>query len=198
MLTSTKSLLALAALIVGLFAPLVGAEAAMATRGPTSQPVGHFDFCKSYPAECGLNTEVASVRITDRTWAVIMEVNSSVNIGITAKTDQEVYGVPEHWAYPTTEGDCEDFALLKQYMLEREGFPRSALLLTVVRQSNGEGHAVLTVRTDRGDMILDNLDQRVLDWTLTPYQYLKRQSERDSSKWVSIDDGREMLVGSVR
>jgi len=196
--TSSKSFLAVAGLIFGLIAPLAGAEAAMTTRGPTSQPVGHFEFCQTYPDECGPNANVSVVKMTDRTWAAILEVNSAVNIGITAKTDQEIYGVPERWAYPTTEGDCEDFALLKQYMLEREGFPRSALLLTVVRQSNGEGHAVLTVRTDRGDMVLDNLDNRVLDWTQTPYQYLKRQSERDSSKWTSIDDGREMLVGSVR
>ncbi|WP_427023330.1 transglutaminase-like cysteine peptidase [Aureimonas ureilytica] len=198
MFTLFHRFLAAPCAVAALLASLSAAEAAMVTRGPTSQPVGHFDFCKSYPAECSRNDEVRTVKMTDRVWSTIVEINAVVNNGITARTDQEIYGVPEKWAYPTTEGDCEDFALLKQYMLEREGFPRSALLLTVVRQRNGEGHAVLTVRTDRGDMVLDNLDQRVLDWTLTPYQYLKRQSEQDSSKWVSIDDGREMLVGSVR
>lgn len=198
MFTSFRRLLALPLVVAAMFASLPSAEAAMVTRGATSQPVGHFDFCKTYPAECGRNADVRPIRLTDRAWATIVEINAAVNNGITARTDQEIYGVPEHWAYPTTEGDCEDFALLKQYMLEREGFPRSALLMTVVRQRNGEGHAVLTLRTDRGDMVLDNLDQRVLDWTLTPYQYLKRQAEQDSSKWVSIDDGRDMLVGSVR
>ena len=28
--------------------------------------------------------------------------------------------------------------------------------MAVVKQANGEGHAVLMVRTDRGDLVLDN------------------------------------------
>ncbi len=194
----SPSLIAFGLGLAALFASGASAQAGMTTRGPTSQPIGHYEFCATYKEQCGRNADRGIVRMSDKTWATIVEINATVNDGIVARTDQEIYGVPERWAYPTTEGDCEDFALLKQYMLEREGFPRSALLLTVVRQPNGEGHAVLTVRTDRGDVVLDNLDQRVLDWTVTPYQYLKRQSEQDSSKWVSIDDGRDMLVGSVR
>ncbi|WP_244491878.1 transglutaminase-like cysteine peptidase [Aureimonas sp. AU12] len=188
-------------LVAGVFfaaLPMVDAEAGMLLGTPTSQPVGHYDFCKLHKSECGPNRGVAQIQMTDRNWATIIEINSAVNVGITPRTDDEIFGVPELWTYPTTEGDCEDFALLKQFMLEREGFPRSALLLTVVRQPNGDGHAVLTIRTSRGDIILDNLDQRALDWTLTPYRYLKRQSEADSSRWVSIDDDRDMLVGSVR
>ncbi len=144
------------------------------------------------------NQNIGVIPISDRTWQSIVEVNNTVNENIIPRTDMEIYGVQERWAYPSIEGDCEDFVLLKQYMLEKEGFPRSALLITVVRQPNGEGHAVLTVRTDRGDIVLDNLDKRALDWTLTPYQYLKRQSEQNSAKWVAIEDGRDMLVGSVR
>ena len=109
-----------------------------------------------------------------------------------------MFGVPELWSYPTTEGDCEDYALLKQYMLQRAGVPRSALLITVLRQRNGAGHAVLTVRTDQGDFVLDNLDERILAWNETDYLYLKRQSERDAGKWVAIADDRDILVGSIR
>ena len=69
----------------------------------------------------------------------------------------------------------------------------------MVQQPNGEGHAVLTVRTDAGDYILDNLDERVLRWTDTPYRFLKRQAEANSGKWAGIADDRDMmLVGSVR
>ncbi|WP_294645627.1 transglutaminase-like cysteine peptidase [uncultured Aureimonas sp.] len=174
------------------------ADAAMTLRGPTSQPIGHFEFCKSYPETCGPNAEIGIIQITDRSWQSIIEVNNTVNEGIIPRTDMEMHGVAELWSYPSIEGDCEDFVLLKQYMLERDGFPRSALLITVVRQPNGEGHAVLTIRTNRGDIILDNLDKRALDWTLTPYKFLKRQSEQNSAKWVAIEDGRDMLVGSVR
>ena len=67
----------------------------------------------------------------------------------------------------------------------------------MVRQPNGDGHAVLTVRTSHGDFILDNLEPRVLAWTDTEYTYLKRQSERNSGAWVAIDDDRNVAVGSV-
>ena len=87
--------------------------------------------------------------------------------------------------------------LLKRRDLIRKGWPTGALLITVVRQRNGDGHAVLTVLTDRGDLVLDNLNPRVLVWNATNYEYVKRQSEYDSGQWVGIDDGSGFAVGSV-
>ena len=78
------------------------------------------------------------------------------------------------------------------------GIPANTLLMTVVRQPNGEGHAVLTVRTDRGDFILDNLDQRVLAWNDTDYTFLKRQSTANTGTWVSIKAGSDLLVSGIR
>ena len=75
--------------------------------------------------------------------------------------------------------------------------PLGGLLITVVRQENGDGHAVLTVLTDRGDLVLDNLSPDVLVWNDTPYRFLKRQSTRDTGQWVAIDDGRAATVGSL-
>ena len=72
-----------------------------------------------------------------------------------------------------------------------------ALLITVVRQKNGDGHAVLTVTTSRGDLVLDNLDPHISLWSGTGYRYLKRQSEYDSGEWVEIEDGRANEVGSL-
>ena len=192
--------IAAASLLAAAFAvtPAAANNAAMLTTGNTSQPIGHYEFCKSYPDTCRRNDGVGVVRLTQASWSKIVEVNSAVNSSIIARTDLEMHGAPELWSYPTYQGDCEDFALLKQYMLAREGIPASALLITVVRQTNGEGHAVLTVRTDRGDFILDNLDDRVLAWSDTDYQFLKRQSERHAGQWLGIADDRNILVGSVR
>ncbi len=64
--------------------------------------------------------------------------------------------------------------------------PISDLLITVVRQMNGEGHAVLTVRTDRGDYVLDNLELRVKPWNETSYDYLKA-SGREQYRRVGLD-----------
>jgi predicted transglutaminase-like cysteine proteinase len=74
-----------------------------------------------------------------------------------------------------------------------------SLLITVVRQRNGDGHAVLTVLTDRGDLVLDNLEPHILVWSETGYQYLKRQSEFDAGAWVAIQDGHQSSpeVGSL-
>ena len=59
-------------------------------------------------------------------------------------------------------GDCEDYVLLKRKMLIDAGWPREALLITVVRDRKGEGHAVLTVKTDKGELVLDNQNENVV------------------------------------
>jgi predicted transglutaminase-like cysteine proteinase len=65
-------------------------------------------------------------------------------------------------------------------------WPASALLITVVKDEFGEGHAVLTVRTDRGDLILDNKRSEIMPWHETGYFFIKRQSARDPLQWVSL------------
>jgi predicted transglutaminase-like cysteine proteinase len=175
-----------------------GGQDFMVTGGRASQPIGHYDFCRRYAQECSVrSTSAARVQLTPELWSELVRVNASVNLAITPATDQEVYGVPEFWAYPTTRGDCEDLVLLKRRDLIEMGWPVGALLITVVRQRNGEGHAVLTVTTDSGDFILDSLQPMVMRWRDTDYQYVKRQSQFDSGQWVAIDDARTEMVGSV-
>ena len=62
--------------------------------------------------------------------------------------------------------------------------------MTVAKEGDGEGHAVLMVRTDRGDFILDNQDSTVRDWKDSPYHFLKRQSQANAGQWVGIADKR--------
>ena len=90
------------------------------------------------------------------------------------------------------------FALQKRKELAAIGFALSDLLITVVRKPDGEGHAVLTVRTADGDFILDNLDDTVRAWYETPYTFLKRQAEFNTGRWVTIENGRDLLVGALR
>jgi predicted transglutaminase-like cysteine proteinase len=143
------------------------------------------------------STEVR-VSLTPQLWNQLISANASVNLSVSPATDQEIYGRPEVWAYPGKRGDCEDYVLLKRRDLIQKGWPTGALLITVVRKRDGEGHAVLTVVTDRGDLILDNLEPRVLVWDDTDYLYVKRQSELNSGQWTAIDDARgTSLVGSV-
>ena len=99
---------------------------------------------------------------------------------------QTLYGQPEYWAYPKDAGDCEDYVLLKKRYLENLGFPADALLITVVRDEKNEGHAVLTVTAETGDIVLDNRRNEVVDWKDSDYSFLKRQSARDPRVWISL------------
>jgi predicted transglutaminase-like cysteine proteinase len=114
-------------------------------------------------------------------------INRRVNREITPATDMEIYGVAEYWTIPTSRGDCEDYALLKRKRLMARGWPASALLMTVVRDEKGEGHAVLTARTVQGDFILDNKIDEVKSWNRTSYEYIMRQSYLNTQIWMSLD-----------
>lgn len=172
----------------------------MHTGGRTTQPVGHYEFCQKLPQECAQRTpKEAPVELTRKLWASIVSINNSVNIRIVPRTDMEMWGKEEVWSYPDSGfGDCEDYALEKRRELMALGVPAGNLLMTVARQPNGDGHAVLTVRTSLGEFILDNLESKVLSWTDTDYTYLKRQSDTNSGVWVTINDGRADAVASVR
>jgi predicted transglutaminase-like cysteine proteinase len=114
-------------------------------------------------------------------------------------SDFNIYGKEEVWIYPDAGvGDCEDYVLEKRKMLFESGIAISNLLITVVRKPDGEGHAVLTVRTDNGDFVLDNLTDKVRLWSETGYRYMKRQASNHTGHWVSIRGGDATLVGSVR
>ena len=163
--------------------------------GETSIPVGHADFCKRYPNECGVNaTVVEDVHLGTDNWQQLLSVNTYFNTTIVPETDEQLYHVAEFWTYPHGYGDCEDIALAKRKQLIADGWPVSALLMTVAKEGNGEGHAVLMVRTDRGDLILDNQDSTIRDWRDSPYHFLKRQSQANAGEWVSIGDDRAAVI----
>jgi len=113
-------------------------------------------------------------------------VNERVNRTILAVRDQDHWGVVDRWDYPDDGlGDCEDIQLLKRKLLIEAGLPRRALRMTVVIDEQGTGHAVLMVRTDHGDFILDNKRDAVLTWQRTGYLYVKREGD-DGSAWVRL------------
>ena len=165
--------------------------------GITSIPVGASEFCKAHRGECKANPHaVEAMGLSEARWNELVQINNVVNAAIVAVTDEDYYKVAEYWAYPDGYGDCEDFALAKRKALIEAGWNPSTLLMTVVRESKGTGHAVLMVRTDRGDLVLDNQDGRVLLWNETPYQFLKRQSQADAGQWVDLVDHRTTFVAS--
>ncbi len=179
---------------MGIFAVLDPATASsrsshMKLAGSTSQPIGHYNYCKNYSHDCRISTKKTQPpKLTRKRWKDLVEINSYSNSTIVPVTDYEGFGVEEYWTYPTSFGDCEDYVLMKRQMLMQRGWPASSLLITVVLQPNGKGHAVLTVRTNRADYVLDNLNSKIKQWNETEYIYLKRQSQKYSGHWTTIID----------
>jgi predicted transglutaminase-like cysteine proteinase len=168
--------------------------------GQTSIPVGADDFCRRVPQACRPDARIVEVeKLTPASWQQLVAINDNVNATITPETDEDNYRLAEYWTYPVNgRGDCEDIALEKQRQLINAGWDPSTLLMTVVRERDGNGHAVLMVRTDRGDLILDNQVGRVLVWKDTDYEYVKRQSQADAGKWVGLVDDRATVVAARR
>ena len=161
----------------------------------TRPPIGWVEFCTEQPQDCATSSSVPrDVVLTSRAWKDLVRINKYVNDTIKPITDLEHWGVVEKWSYPDDGyGDCEDYVLQKRRMLIQAGWPREALLITVVRDKKGEGHAVLTVKTDKGEFILDNQNADILAWLETGYRFVKRQSQSDPNIWVSLGDSRPAI-----
>ena len=170
----------------------------MTVKGRTSQPIGHYNYCLENPNDCKFNgVNPFAPQLTQERWKQLLEVNYQANSNVEPVTDLEQYQKIEYWTLPGKFGDCEDYVLLKRKLLADRGWPISSLLVTVVKQPSGEGHAVLTVRTAKTDYILDNLNSKILPWNKTEYLYLKRQSTLHSGRWTDIQDSRS-IVGAIK
>ncbi len=152
-------------------------------RGQVAPPSGAVRMCGSYGWACatgGASLSQAQVDLAER-------VSREVNHRVREISDQAQYGRAEKWALPTTRGgDCEDFALLKKRELIARGIPANRLLIASVFDRRRNAHAVLVLRTDRGDLILDNLTDRVVGWRETGYTFLRMQDPSDPRRWVSV------------
>ncbi len=155
-------------------------------------PIGWVEFCVEYDPEC--KTKPAAPRdvvLSMQAWKDLTRINLWVNTHVKPMTDMDHWGVVERWNYPDDGyGDCEDYALQKRKMLMQAGWPREALLMTVVRDEHGDGHAILTVKTDKGEYILDNQRDDIRLWSDTGYRFVKRQSQSDPNVWVSLGEPR--------
>jgi len=145
------------------------------------------EFCKRYPTECTVDaSQPAIITLMATTWNTILEVNRRVNKSVRSLPDRDHWGVTDRWDLAEDgSGDCEDFQLLKRKLLAEAGLPRRAMRMTVVIDEVDDGHAVLMIRTDRGDFILDNKTNAVLPWSKTGYIFVKHEGQ-DGTAWVSL------------
>ena len=145
------------------------------------------DFCKRYPKDCKYNGTLKKLTLTEKTYQIMWDVNHDVNSSIEVESDQTQYDKEEFWEYPTKgKGDCEDFVLEKRKRLIAAGFPPSSLSLVIVKWM-WQWHAVLMVRTDHGDFILDEKDDQIYGWNWKSYVFVARQYGGDPKLWVDME-----------
>ena len=185
-----KSLaLAILAVIGGLCEPgsaeAVSNKHLVASESATLPPSGAAKLCQTYRWACTHDSRVRT--ISEQVVHAIAQVNRRVNQTVRYISDQRQFNTPDHWSLPTARGgDCEDYALLKKQKLLEIGFPPQALLIATVLDKNRSGHAVLVVRTSDGDLILDNVTDRILPWAETGYLFLRMQDPQAPTRWVSV------------
>ena len=172
---------------------VVSASAPHATIMPDSQvkadlPAGFVSFCTRFADQCTRPDDAAaSIALTSASWATLRQVNDSYNRAIRPKDDIIHYGRAEYWNIPTDGyGDCEDYALSKRKALIDAGFPAPALRIALVMTRDAERHAVLTVTTEQGDFVLDNLRRDIIGWDQTGYEWIERQDPARAWGWVAL------------
>jgi predicted transglutaminase-like cysteine proteinase len=155
---------------------------------PAPPPAGFTGLCMTNPEICSWparNTQV--VALNDETQAVLEQVNLSVNGSVEYESDPVTSAAAGQWHLPVSgRGDCKSYALAKQQALIARGFPQNALRIAIVRTLQRELHAVLTVDTDSGDLVLDNMTPEIRSPQQTAYAWLLRQSSTDAHAWVRL------------
>lgn len=138
----------------------------MTIQGSFTAPLGYQLFCLTNPRHCrgGGASEVA---YTDKLGVLLQQVNASVNSSIEPRSDRK-----DVWSIGVSQGDCEEYALAKRAELIRLGVPASAVRIAMAKTRGGEGHAVVVVRTDMGDLVLDNLTARIKNWDETGLRWV--------------------------
>ena len=173
--------------IDGIATGSIGLPTPMATYGDALAPPAFYDFCFRFPRLCGTSGSKAPSTLSPDAERQLQRVNASVNAAVREVPDALSEGGEDVWMPATAVGDCEDIAILKKQRLLDLGWPASSLLLTVVSEPGSEeGHTLLTVRTDRGDLVLDNLTDGIRQWWNTPYRYYARQAVGGTGRWEFI------------
>lgn len=159
------------------------------SRQLAAEPTGFTTFCLRFPDQCQTARPGAGnvLALDDRNWQLLNRINRTVNDAIWPEEDALHYGRAEYWTIPTDgRGDCDDYAVTKRKSLAEAGLPASSLRLAVVISPVVGRHAVLTVATDKGDFVLDNLTDDIVAWNATNFTWVERQDATNPMKWVAL------------
>jgi len=151
-------------------------------------PPGFVSFCVRFQDQCASTpNEATTVALTPQLWKELNAINGSVNYAIAPAGDELHFDRAEYWTIPTDGyGNCHDYMVTKRDQLAKAGIPLKALRMAIVVTPRNNRHAILTVSTDAGDYVLDNLREEILPWNQTGYTWIARQDEKNDWGWVAL------------
>jgi predicted transglutaminase-like cysteine proteinase len=156
-------------------------QARMAISAPTAAQ----EICNIYQWACSVSG--SRKKLTQDDIDLIRTVNRQVNRQIRQVSDKSQYRKVDYWTLPLSyRGDCEDIALMKKQQLVKAGIAPERLLLATVLDRKRNGHAVLVLRTDSGDYVLDNLTNNIMSWQSTRYTFLRMQNPDAPRNWIGL------------
>lgn len=168
----------------GLVRPLKNAaNAAFLQQGrETVAPFAHVRFCLASPAECRDGSGESTVELSAAKLNLLKSVNRRVNAAIVP----EMPDGPETWVINPERGNCHDYAVTKRHELVRAGWPSASLRLAVAYTRSGIGHLVVIVRTTEGDLVLDNLTDRIVAWNKSGLRFVSVEASDKPRVWYAI------------
>ena len=155
----------------------------LVARQATLAPFAFVKFCRSNPGDCSRASGPAVAQLTGERERELRRVNSQVNRAIRPVNE---IGARDSWEVNVAAGDCEDFVLTKRRKLISLGWSPRALRIAVTRTASGEGHAVLVVKTSKGDLVLDNRTTAIKGWQRTDLSWVKIQSAENPRMWHTL------------
>ena len=156
----------------------------------TLPPMAFTQFCLKYPSDCKQQRLLFGgdrVELNKMRWTELENINRTVNSSIQPERNEDGLA-GEKWLLGPARGDCNDYAVTKRHQLIARGWPTRTVLLSEVATVSGEHHLVTIVRTNGGDLVLDNLTDRILPWSRTPYRWVRIQTPKNPNYWASISE----------
>lgn len=163
------------------------ASSALVLGRDVTPPAGYSQACPRIEGLCD-ETTPARVIMDNSKWAQLTAIDDAVNRETVAMSDKSNWQQLDYWALPRQGlGDCEDFALEKRRLLIKAEWPKGALSIAYVQTWDKSHHAVLVVATNEGDLILDNLNWRIVPWDHAPYVFKTIQSGKGWKEVVNTE-----------
>ena len=167
---------------------LVDAELATASK----------DMSKSSPAVLE-ETSAASDPVSEQEYsdeqllAMARVVNAAINTAISYRSDALTWNMEERWVMPirsegVTYGDCEDFALEKRAALLEAGAPADRMRMATAWSPGTGSHAVLILRLEAGDYVLDSVTPHILTVSQTRYEWRSLQTGPSLLEWSMVSN----------